>query len=162
MRRPGIALLLLLTLLLAAADEPKVGDKLIVTVAQTGVKPQKSRLTKDIATLKEGDEIVVDSVDPYWLGIKVGDVSGFVLRSVVAPRGEIRLSSQSQSNTVSVEEQTAAQRGFNPEVEKDYRKAGSKELNAAFTVVDQIVARTTNIEELEKFAKDGKLVGENP
>jgi hypothetical protein len=153
---------LLLALVLAAADEPKVGDKLIVTVAQTGVKPQKSRLTKDIATLKEGDEIVVDSVDPYWLGIKVGDLNGFVLRSVVAPRGEIRLSSQSQTNTVSVEEQTAAQRGFNPEVEKDYRKAGSKELNAAFEVVDQIVARPQHETEAAKFAEEGRLGGSNP
>jgi hypothetical protein len=162
MTRQWTMIVIVAAVLLAAADEPKVGDKLIVTVAQTGVKPQKSRLTKDIATLKEGDEIVVDSVDPYWLGIKIGEATGYVLRSVVAPRGSIKLSTQAESNTVSTEEQTAAQRGFNPEVEKDYRKASSKELNAAFEVVDKIVARTTNVEELEKFAKDGRLVGENP
>ncbi|MFO0980457.1 MAG: hypothetical protein U1E76_01725 [Planctomycetota bacterium] len=157
-----LAAWLLLAALTVVEDEPKVGDVLQVKVFETGLKPSKSRLTKDLMTLKEGSELTVESVDPYWLGVKVQDKSGFVLRSVVVPRGSLKLSSEADTSTVSKTEQSAATKAFNPEVEKKYKEASGAAIQQAFKVVDRIQDRTVKVEDLQAFVQDGKLKGANP
>ncbi len=151
--------LLVVLLLLGSDDAPRVGDRLVITVYQTGLKPSKSRLTKDLATLKEGDEIEVTSVEGLWLGAKSKELAGFVLANVVAPRDKVRLSAQSETSTVSVEDRTAAQKGFNPEVEKEYRRQKSGSLEQAFLVVDRIEGRILPIEDVAAFVGSGALGG---
>ncbi len=112
-----------------------------------------------LATLKYGDPVEVVSKKEGWLDVKAGGKRGFVHETAVTERKLPKVapgSEGTQSTTVSRDEVALAGKGFNPQVENEYR-AGKPELNDEFALVDAMERRAVAPAELEQFMDAGKL-----
>jgi hypothetical protein len=143
------------------------GDTVTVTRKTTKLRNAKRAFAPAVASLTEGDRLVVVAKDGAWLQVTLPApaastapaVQGYVHAGDVSAKKEVVLSGQGVRETYSSSETAAARKGFNPEVEKEYR-AGNPQLEAAFTAVDRIQARAVSEVEVQEFLLEGGLVGE--
>ena len=159
---PGtLAVLTGLTLCLAAAPAPQSqGQSLTVTKKETKLRSAKRLLSKPVADLREGDKLVASAgKDGAWVPVTFGDKRGFVHESDVSTKADVRLSGQGVRENYTVSETAAARKGFNPQVEGEYRKQ-NPDLNAAFAKVDVIQERTVREEDVAAFLRTGGLLKE--
>jgi hypothetical protein len=154
-RRPLLALSVLV--LAGAGTVPQgAGDPLTVTRKETKLRSQKRVFAPPVADLHEGDKLVCESRDGAWLQAKFGAVEGFVHESDVTANKEVRLSGEGVRENYSASEAAAARKGFNPQVEREYRNSNPN-LNAAFALVDKISALRVGEAEMKAFLQDGGL-----
>ena len=71
----------------------------------------------------------------------------------------MRLSGEGVSETYTASETAAARKGFNPDVERRYRRE-KPNLERAFQLVDRLQARVVSDEELRAFLVAGGLLKE--
>ena len=154
------ALMASLGLCLAAGNVPQ-GDGTILTVTkkETKLRTQKRALSTPVCDLKEGDKLTMKAKDGVWFAVNYQSQSGFIHSSDVSDKKEVRLSGEGVRENYSASEQSAARKGFNPQVEKEYRGQNPK-LEPAFKAVDAIQAKKISDAELERFLKDGGLLKE--
>jgi hypothetical protein len=76
--------------------------------------------------------------------------------SDVSTKSDVRLSGEGVRESYSASEAAAARKGFNPQVERDYR-ANNPALAAAFAKVDQIQARKVDEQQVRAFLQEGGL-----
>lgn len=147
----NLILLLLVPGLLSA-------EVLSVQVKQTYLRSKPSFLGNSITKLVYAQQVEDKKVQNGWhfvTSLKSG-VSGWVHQSALSEKTIVLNSSQKLSNSsVSQSEILMAGKGFNKQVEAEYKKQNSK-LN--FTLVDK-VEKSNNIStaKLIRFAKNGKL-----
>lgn len=147
-------------LALLAADAPQdPGDLLTVTRKATKLRSQKRSFAPAVADLAEGDKLAFQSKDGAWLAVKFGATAGFVHATDVSANPDVRLSGQGVRENYSTSETAAAKKGFNPQVEKNYRQ-NNPNLEAAFKLVDRLQERGVPEAELRTFLAEGGLMQE--
>ena len=154
----GLGLLVILSLL--AADSPQdPGATLTVTRKTTKLRAQKKLFAPAVAELHEGDKLVFDQREGAWLAVKFDKLSGWLHETDVSKNPDVRLSGEGVRETYSASETSAARKGFNPQVEKNYR-GKNPNLDAAFQLVDKLQARATPEAEVRTFLLEGNLLQE--
>ena len=96
---------------------------------------------------------------PYRYAAKLGTKAGFVHQTDVSANPDVRLSGQGVRETYSTTETSAARKGFNPQVEQQYR-ADNPNLDRAFRAIDALEARELPEADLRTFLADGGLLRE--
>jgi len=127
------------------------------------VKVQSARLRKEpkfyaatIVFLKAGESVVKISSQGGWYLVKTaGGIKGW-LHSSAVQRKKVDLVTMDKSlkAKASAEEVALASKGFNEQVEKEY-KARNKDISFAW--VDKMLAIKVTPEQLRKFLQEGKL-----
>ena len=146
-----------LLLLCAGAGAPQgQGDTLIVTRKETKLRAQKRLFAPPLADLHEGDKLACEQRDGAWLQVKWQQALGWVHESDVTANKEVRLSGEGVRESYSASEAAAARKGFNPQVEREYR-ASNPNLAAAFALVDRIAALRVSEQETQTFLQQGGL-----
>jgi hypothetical protein len=160
MKLPTRAIGLLVILSLLAADSPQdPGATLTVTRKTTKLRAQKKVFAPAVAELHEGDKLVFQSRDGAWLSVKQDQLAGWLHETDVSKNPDVRLSGEGVRENYSASETSAARKGFNPQVEKDYR-GKNPNLEAAFQIVDKLQARATPEAEVRTFLVEGGLLKE--
>lgn len=145
---------------LLAADVPQdPGDVLTVTRKATKLRAQKRSFAPGVADLREGDKLVSDGKQGAWFAAKLGDRAGFVHESDVSANPDVRLSGQGVRESYSTSETAAARKGFNPQVERQYRQ-DNPSLERAYAAIDRLEARTLDEAALRAFLAEGGLLRE--
>jgi uncharacterized protein YgiM (DUF1202 family) len=135
------------------------GTTLTVTKKETKLRTQKRLFAPAVCDLKEGDRVTQNGSEGAWRLVTYKTKNGWIHESDVTEKKDVRLSGQGVRENYSASEQAAARKGFNPEVEREYRNSNPN-LAAAFTKVDAIQARSVVEAEIEKFLREGRLLKE--
>lgn len=160
MKLPTRALGLFVILSLLAADTPQdPGATLTVTRKTTKLRAQKKVFAPAVAELHEGDKLVFQSRDGAWLSVKQDQLAGWLHETDVSKNPDVRLSGEGVRENYSASETSAARKGFNPQVEREYR-GKNPNLENAFQVVDKLQARATPEAEVRAFLVEGGLLKE--
>ena len=158
--QPSRALGLLVILSLLAADVPQEpGATLIVTRKTTKLRAQKKLFAPAIAELREGDKLRFERKEGAWLAVQLDKVKGWVHENDVSTNTQVQLSGEGLRENYSASETSAARKGFNPQVEKQYR-TGNPNLEAAFLLVDKLQARAVPDSDVKAFLVQGGLLKE--
>ncbi len=154
----SLALVAGLVLCLAAGNVPQgQGSTLIVTKKETRLRTQKRALAPAVTTLLEGDKLTLQNKDGVWYQVAYKGQNGWIHSSDCSDRKDVRLSTQGVRETYSASEQSAARKGFNPQVENEHRRK-HPDLDKHFTAVDAIQKQQVSDEEVTRFIQEGKLV----
>lgn len=145
-----------LLLLLGASPPQGSPDTVTVTRKTTKLRADKRVFGKAVADLVEGDRLAVLGKDGAWLQAKWRDVTGWLHEGDCTGKQDVRLSGQGVRETYSASEAAAARKGFNPQVEREYR-GQNPNLARGFALVDQIAARSIGEDEVRRFLQDGGL-----
>ncbi len=148
-------------LCLAAGPSAPQGKTLTVTKKETKLRKDKRAFAPAVTDLREGDRLAMQKQDGAWYQATYRDLAGWIHQSDVSTNKEVRLSGQGVREEYTAAEAEAARKGFNPEVERQYR-TDHPSLAAAYEKVDAIQARKLTDEELERFLREGKLLKETP
>jgi hypothetical protein len=160
MKLPARALGLPVILCLLAADVPQdAGASLTVTRKTTKLRAQKKFFAPAVAELREGDKLVFDKRDGAWLAVKFDKLAGWLHETDVSSNPDVRLSGEGVRENYSASETSAARKGFNPQVEKNYRSK-NPDLEQAFRLVDTLQARAVPEATIRAFLVDGGLLQE--
>jgi hypothetical protein len=160
MTKSARALGLVVILSLLAADVPQdPGATLTVTRKTTKLRAQKKLFAPAVAELREGDKLEFDSKEGAWLAVHRGTTAGWVHENDVSANPEVRLSGEGVRENYSASETSAARKGFNPQVEKQYR-AGNPNLEGGFRLVDKLQARSVPESDVKAFLVQGHLLKE--
>ncbi len=142
--------------LLALAAVALAADLLTVVQRETSIRKEKRLLSAKVATVKEGDQVTRLDEEESWYRVEFNGAEGWLPKTAVSTDRKIVLSNQAVSSGVRATEQSAGARGFNPEVEGQFR-ATRTDLNEAYKIVDRIQATKYPEDGIARFMRDGKL-----
>lgn len=147
-----------LCLLVAAGNLPQSrGEALTVTRKVTKLRTGKRLFAPAVAELQEGDKLTLQQKEGAWMNVQFKQLVGWVHETDVSAKVDVRLSGEGVRENYSASEASAARKGFNPQVEKEYR-ASNPDLDAAFRVVDRIQARKIVEDQVRQFLEAGGLM----
>lgn len=132
---------------------------LIVTKKETKLRTAKRLYAPAVCELREGDILKQLAKEGAWYSASYKAQTGWIHESDVSDRKDVRLSGEGVRETYSAAETAAAKKGFNREIEGDYKKTNPA-LAKMFQVVDQIQARVISESELVRFLRDGRILKE--
>lgn len=138
------------------AQDP--GDVLTVTRKTTKMRTQKRAFAPAVADLAEGDRLRLEKKEGAWYLVAFDSKSGFVHASDVSAKSDVRLSGEGVRESYSASEAAAARKGFNPQVEQEYR-ADNPRLEMAFQLLDRIQGREIDESDVLAFIQSGGLAG---
>lgn len=158
MRRTLLAILLLLTPIPIFADnQSNKPDIRYVSVSGTRLLSRHSAFSRTIDKLEAGTQVTVIKKYGSYLKVKTTDTQGWIAaHSVQTKKPRIGYSDKKTSDTSS-EEVAAATKGFNSDVEGQYKKDNPK---LDYDQLDKLEARTAvadPLKDLVDFREKGKL-----
>jgi len=127
-----------------------------VQVKKCQLRKKPTFLSKIVTNLNYGDPVEVEKEDQSWAEVKIaGKPGGWVHISALSGK-KIVLNPNSQDikNAASGDEIALAGKGFNEQVEENYKKNNS---NVDFTWVDKMEKFVVSQEEMISFLKQGGL-----
>jgi hypothetical protein len=159
LRASRVVVLLTCIGLLASGARQEPGATLTVTRKTTKLREQKRLFAPALAELHEGDKLALERKEGAWLAVTSAKLHGWLHETDVSSNPEVRLSGEGVRENYSASETSAARKGFNPAVEKEYRSK-KPELEAAFRLVDRLQAREVSEDVLHAFLVAGGLLKE--
>jgi uncharacterized protein YgiM (DUF1202 family) len=148
-------ILLLGMVLLAAAGLPAFGESMYIMVKETQARDKPSYLSKVITKLKYGDPVEILQQEKDWYKVKLpGGKVGWLHSSalsrtkVVLNAGKADAARYGDSKDV-----VLAGKGFNADVEKEYKK----ETKLDFSAIDKLEKIVVSPEQKEDFLLKGRL-----
>jgi hypothetical protein len=135
------------------------GDTLTVTLKNTRLRTGKRLYAPAVCDLVEGDKLALDRKEAPWFRVTFKGNTGWIHESDVTAKKDVRLSGEGVREEYSAAETSAARKGFNPQVEREYRRQ-NPDLSAAYGKVDTIQGRSIPEAEIVEFLKEGKLTRE--
>lgn len=132
-------------------------ESLTVIEKEAAIRKAPRTYSPRVAVVKEGEKVTVLERVPPWIRVRSGASEGWLNESSVTDE-DVVLSTSQTARGVRVTEQSAAGRGFTPEVEAKYRKENPS-LSAAFRQVDDIEKRKFPEEKIVEFILAGRLAG---
>lgn len=148
--------ILFMLILVTAASGLWAGDMMSVKVESTRLMPRPSYGGAPIAQLSYTDRVEVLDDSRGWNQVRTADgETGWVHGSALSRKEIAYSSSGNVSSGASSEEVALAGKGFNPEVEAQYK--ADTELD--FSWVDTMAAWSIQVEDLVGFLEDGSLEG---
>lgn len=146
-----------ITLLLAAGNLPQSrGDVLTVTRKATKLRTAKRLFASPVADLVEGDRLGFELKEGAWYRAKYRESVGWLHETDVSKNKDVRLSGEGVRENYSATETSAARKGFNPQVEKEFRRT-NPDLEAAFKALDAIQNRAVPDADVQSFLGEGGL-----
>jgi len=153
----GHRLHLLVAALLLLAAAAAVADEMSVTVKQTPVRDKPSFLGKTLGTLFYADRVtVLDQSVKGWVKVQGpdGKLQGWVSASALqAKKIVLAAGSQNVNQSASSGEVALAGKGFNEDVEKQYKADGKLD----YTWVDRAEQIDVSPDQLSAFIAQGRL-----
>ncbi len=129
-----------------------------VQVRQTPVRSTPSFMGHISAVLSYGDQVSVTSQDRGWMQVETGAGQGFVHESALTPKKIIlNPGSKEVEQAASSDEYALAGKGFNTQVEGQFRSRNPK-LN--FSAVDQMETYGVSENAIRSFLIQGRVFPE--
>ena len=132
-------------------------QRMSVQVQDGKLRDDPSFLGKIIGTVAYGDAVtVIRQQDPwFFVSIRTGQLTGWIHSSALTEKEIVlRAGDANVQKTASQREIALAGKGFNPEVEKEYKKRNP---NLDFEEIDRMERIVVSDEEIRQFMKEGKL-----
>ncbi len=145
---------LLPVLVLAGAA---VAATMTVQVKQAKVKAKPSQLGKTVGTVAYGEAVEAGPLDRGWIPVTLADgQKGWLHQSALSTQ-KLALQSGTTDAAVAVsnDEVALAGKGFNEQVEKQLRQAGTLD----FTWVDRMATFVVSEDQIRDFLAQGDLAG---
>jgi hypothetical protein len=132
-----------------------MGEQFSVQVRDGQVRNKPSFLGSVVATVHYGDRLSSLQVKDSWVEVKAGATSGWMHISSLTDK-EIILNANAQQvkQAASSDELALAGKGFNKQVESEFRRQNR---HANFAGVDQMEKYRVSQKEMEQFLKEGEL-----
>ncbi len=132
-----------------------MGEQFSVQVREGQVRNKPSFLGSIVATVHYGDRLSSLQTRDSWVEVTVGATRGWMHISSLTDK-EIILNANAQQvkQAASSDELALAGKGFNKQVESEFRRQNRQ---ANFAGVDQMEKYRVSQKEMEKFLKDGEL-----
>jgi len=125
-----------------------------VQVNKADMRETPSYLGKVVSSLAYGDKVTIESQNGAWLQVSSSGQSGWVHNSALTKKTIVMKAGAGAQTTASSGEMALAGKGFNSDVEKQF-KDNHKEIN--FAPIDKMEKIKIPIADLQEFAKEGKL-----
>ena len=132
-------------------------QKMSVQIQDGKLRADPSFLGKVVGSVVYGDQVTVVKQQPPWLYVsaKGGQSSGWIHESALSEKEIVlRAGSADVSKTASQREVALAGKGFNADVEKEFKSRNPK---LSFEWVDRMEKFIVSDDEVRKFIKDGVL-----
>jgi uncharacterized protein YgiM (DUF1202 family) len=133
-----------------------LAETLVVKVQSTYVRKEPKFYSSPTATLTAGESVTQLSSQAGWFKVRTSQgVEGWIHSSAVQT-GKLKVASMDRSmqTAATADEVALAGKGFNRQVEDEY-KSRNKGLN--FAEVDRMLKIKVSPDELRRFLMDGKL-----
>jgi hypothetical protein len=127
-----------------------------VAVESLEVRSGTGFFASQIGTLSLGDEVTLIRESGRFSEVRFRLVSGWVASQALSPRRIAQATATHAPGEIAL-----AGKGFGRSVEDEYR-VGSGQADIDFSSVDQMESFVTNLQELQRFILDGRLLGGNP
>lgn len=148
-------LILTLAAVTLAATAAHAARQLSVQVREVPVKAQANYLSATVGTLGYGTPIEVSGEEGNWY--QISQPRGFIPKNAAGTaKASVDAGKGYAAKGVSHDETALAGKGFNPQVEGQYKKDNSQ-LAAAYAQVDRVERMTVPTGELNQFIASGKL-----
>lgn len=125
-----------------------------VQINKADIRETPSYLGKVVTSLAYGDKVTVQSQSGAWLQVSGNNQSGWLHSSALTTKKIVMKGDAAAKTTASSGEMALAGKGFNSDVEKQF-KENHKEIN--FAPIDKMEKIKIPIPELQAFAKEGNL-----
>lgn len=130
------------------------GESMYIQQKQAPIKEIPSFLGKTVVTCKYGDTLQVIAEEKEWVQVQFGTKKGWIHSTSVTKQKIVMNSSVDAPSSVTSNEVMLAGKGFNQQVEGEYRKQNPK---ARFDLVDKMERRTISPQQVDTFVKNGAL-----
>ena len=133
-----------------------LAETLIVKVQTTYVRKEPKFYSPPVATLKAGESVTQIASQAGWFRVKTSKgVEGWI-HSQAVQTGKLTVAAMDQSmkTSATADEVALAGKGFNKQVEDEY-KSRNKEMN--YGEVDRMLRIKVSPDELRRFLLEGKL-----
>ncbi len=132
-------------------------QRMSVQVQEGKLRADPSFLGKIIGSVAYGDVVTVIRQQDPWIFVSTGSgqLSGWIHNSALAEKENVlRAGDANVQKSASQREIALAGKGFNPEVENEYKKRNP---NLDFAWVDRMERITVSDAEIRQFIQEGKL-----
>ena len=137
------------------AGSAMAAKKLSVQVREVQVKSSPNYLSATVGTLSYGASVDVVNEEGSWL--QISQPKGYIPKNATGTaKANVDASKNYAAKGVSHDETALAGKGFNPQVESQYKKNNAS-LAAAYAQVDKVEAMTVPLPELNQFILAGQL-----
>jgi uncharacterized protein YgiM (DUF1202 family) len=133
-----------------------IAETLIVKVQTTYVRKEPKFYSSPLATLNAGESVTQISSQEGWLKVRTSKgVEGWIHSNAVQTgKWAIAAMDRSLKTSATADEVALAGKGFNKQVEDEYR---SRNKGMSFGDVDRMLRIKVSPDELRRFLMDGKL-----
>lgn len=131
-------------------------ETLVVRIQSTYVRKEPKFYSSPLATLRAGESVTQISSQAGWFKVRTSQgVEGWIHSQSVAT-GKFKVSAMDQSlkMSTSADEVALAGKGFNKQVEDEYK---SRNKGISFVEVERMLKIKVTPDELRRFLMDGKL-----
>jgi len=133
-----------------------IAENLIIKVRSTYLRKEPKFYASTVASLKIGESVVKLASRGDWIRVKIaGGLEGWLHIGAVQSKkvGLVAMDNTMQTKA-SADEVALASKGFNEQVEKEFK---SKNKNVDFAWVDRMLKISVSPSELREFLQKGKL-----
>ncbi len=125
-----------------------------IQISKAELRDSPSYLGKVVTSLAYGDKVTVQSQNGAWNQVNISGHTGWLHNSALSKKEIIMKSGTGAQTTASSGELALAGKGFNSDVEKQF-KDNHKEIN--FAPIDKMEKIKIPLADIQEFAKAGKL-----
>lgn len=141
---------------LALAASAAAAATLTIVVKEAAVKKKPQFYASTVGTLKLGDKVASSGQQGAWHQVAVNGQPGWLHQSAFSSK-KVKVASGEMKGGTTAEEITLAGKGFNQQVEGEYKKKHGK---ADFAAVDALERTAMPEAEVLRFLSEGGLGGE--
>lgn len=138
----------------AAAAVAATATIMSVQVSKAELRDTPSPFGKVIASFAYGDKVSVQSQDGAWMQVSGNNQSGWLHSSALTKKTIIMKGDAAVRTSASSGEMALAGKGFNSDVEKEFK---NNHKNIDFAPIDKMEKIKIPIADIKEFAKEGKL-----
>jgi len=133
-----------------------LAETLIVKVQTTYVRKEPKYYSSPVATLNAGDSVTQISAQAGWFKVRTSKgIEGWIhSQSVATGKFKVAAMDKSLKMSATADEVALAGKGFNKQVEDEYK---SRNLGISFAEVERMLRIKVTPDELRRFLMDGKL-----
>jgi len=139
---------------LPAGAAPAPAEAVTVVVRATSIRKDRQFYAPALGQASYGDRLAVLGKEGDWVHVRAGSLTGWVHASAVTEK-TVKAEARAPSAAAQSDEDVAlAGKGFNPQVEKEYRKQNPE---ANYAAVDRMEKLTVSEKDVAAFLREGHL-----
>jgi hypothetical protein len=154
--RSGRGVVLASAILPALCAAAWAAQTLFVLPKEAKIRRDKTNFKPAIATVKQGDALMVIASSPPWIEVEAAGVRGFIHASAVTEDRKVAVSGRQVASGTRPSEASAAGRGFDKEIEAK-RRSDHPDLESLYKLVQAIEDTVYSEERIFEFLRAGRL-----